>query len=127
MPCKEFTYVYKPKAKRRKVAKGIYRWCSLPLPMVVYERLGQIAKWEGRTPNRVALAMFHLGMETYQTLLDGLTGTCLPEGLPGLPGMETLIEAVGKAQIQRETIKRISMQSAEIVEEQRRERERDIS
>ena len=69
-------------------------------------------------------AMFNLGMETYQTLLDTIAGTELPSGMSGVPGIETLIEAVGRAQIQRETLKRIQTQSAEMVEEQRRDRER---
>ena len=101
-----------------------YKWVAFRVPNATFERVKQLAAWEGRPYTRVIRALFHLGMETYQTLLDGSAGMCLPEGLPGLPGMEAMMEAMGKKLVQQETLKRIARQSAEMVEEQRRERER---
>ena len=124
MPCKEFKYVYKPAKRRKRKAKEPGRVAWINVPEAVYARVVQIGKWEGRRTAVVVQAMFNLGMETYQTLLDTIAGTELPSGMSGVPGIETLIEAVGRAQIQRETLKRIQTQSAEMVEEQRRERER---
>jgi len=124
VPCKDFKYVYKPARVRKRKAKESGRVAWINVPEAVYQRVEQIGKWEGRRTAVVVQAMFNLGMETYQTLLDTIAGTELPSGMSGVPGIETLIEAVGRAQIQRETLKRIQTQSAEIVEEQRRERER---
>lgn len=124
MPCKDFKYVYKPARVRKRKAKESGRVAWINVPEAVYARVVQIGKWEGRRTAVVVQAMFNLGMETYQTLLDTIAGTELPSGMSGVPGIETLIEAVGRAQIQRETIKRIQTQSAEMVEEQRRDRER---
>jgi hypothetical protein len=124
VPCKEFKYVYKPARVRKRKAKEPGRVAWINVPEAVYARVVQIGKWEGRRTAVVVQAMFNLGMETYQTLLDTIAGTELPSGMSGVPGIETLIEAVGRAQIQRETLKRIQTQSAEMVEEQRRERSR---
>jgi hypothetical protein len=124
VPCKDFKYVYKPARVRKRKAKESGRVAWINVPEAVYARVVQIGKWEGRRTAVVVQAMFNLGMETYQTLLDTIAGTELPSGMSGVPGIETLIEAVGRAQIQRETIKRIQTQSAEMVEEQRRDRER---
>lgn len=126
MPCKEFKYVYKPPKRRPRKDKSGRRdkQADIRIAAEVFERVEQIAAWEGRRPFEVVKAMFNLGLETYQTLLDQLGGVTLPDGLPAVPGVEVMLEAVGKAQIQRETLKRIQQQSAELVEEQRRERER---
>lgn len=53
-----------------------------------YDRLEQIAVWEGRLPTVIAEMLMHLGLEAYQVLLDRFAGVTLPEGLPAVPGVE---------------------------------------
>jgi hypothetical protein len=97
---------------------------NLSLSRESYERLEQIALWEGRLPTVVAEMLMHLGLELYQVLLDRIAGLTLPEGLPAVPGAEMLIEAVGRGALAREAARRVEQRSREISEEQRRERER---
>jgi hypothetical protein len=104
------------------------RRVNLSLSRGSYDRLEQIATWEGRLPTVVAEALMHLGLEVYQVLLDRIAGRdgqlTLPEGLPAVPGMEMLIEAVGRGALAREAARRLEQRSREIVGEQRRDRER---
>jgi hypothetical protein len=100
------------------------RRVNLSLSRESYERLEQIALWEGRLPTVVAEMLMHLGLELYQVLLDRIAGLTLPEGLPAVPGAEMLIEAVGRGALAREAARRVEQRSREISEEQRRERER---
>jgi len=64
----------------------------------------------------------------YQVLLDRIAGPdgrlTLPEGMPAIPSSEMLIEACGRGVLAREAATRVEQRSREIVEEQRRERER---
>jgi hypothetical protein len=87
-----------------------------------------LALWEGRLPTVVGEMLLHLGFEVYGELLERIAGSkgtlTLPEGLPAVPGSEMLIEACGRGVLAREAARQVEQRSREIVEEQRRDRER---
>jgi hypothetical protein len=101
---------------------------NLSLSHESYDRVEQIAVWEGRLPTVVAEMLMHLGLEAYEVLLDRIAGRdgqlTMPEGMPAWPGLEMLIEAVGRDVLAREAASRVEQRSREIIAEQRREHER---
>ena len=117
-------YLTGRKGRRDKYGRQV----NMYLDRATYDRLEQIAVWEGRLPVVVAEMLMHLGFEVYGCLLDHIAGAkgtlTMPEGMPAVPGMETLIEAVGRGMLVREAARKAAQRSAEIVEEQRRDRER---
>jgi hypothetical protein len=107
------------------------RRVNLSLSRESYDRLEQIAVWEGRLPTVVAEMLMHLGLEVYQCLLDRVAGRdgqlTFPDRMPAIPSSEMLIEACGKGVLVKEAARRAMERAREITDEQRRERERDIA
>ena len=84
----------------------------------------QIAIWEGRTRSVIAETLMHLGFEVYNCLLGRMAKLEMPEGLPAVPGVETLIAAVGMGELAKEAARNVERRSRELADEARRDRER---
>ena len=96
---------------------------NLSLSRESYERLEEIALWEGRLPAVVADMLMHLGFAVYGELLERLAGKpVVPEGVRQIASSEILIEAVGRGALVHEAASLVEQRSREIVEELRRER-----
>lgn len=104
--------------QRRKVSIGLHP--------EIYARIEQIAMWEGRPPGTTVTMLVQLGLEVYEELMSRVAGQkgqlTLPEGMPAMPGIDMLMDAVGRGILVREAAKKVQLQSAEFYEEQRRER-----
>jgi hypothetical protein len=99
---------------KRRSLKSVSRSQTILVPNWLERRIAEIAKWENRSHPDVTRMLMLLGLEVYDVVVARLAGKVLvPEGQRALAGTETLIAAIGRAELVEQAAVELMKRNAE--------------